>query len=104
MNQPTILRVRRQNWARVLPLGRSPDFQSSFPGSCILIRSLRSAGIETRAIALTAYARHEEADEAHGAGFQMHLRKPIDAGPLSTPWRETPSTPEGSLIPVHTTG
>jgi hypothetical protein len=57
--------VRRQNWTGVLPLGRSADFQSSFPESCVLIRSLRSAGIKTPAIALTAYARHEEADEAH---------------------------------------
>jgi signal transduction histidine kinase len=47
-----------------------------------LIRSLRSAGIETPAIALTAYARHEDADAAHAAGFQMHLPKPIDAGQL----------------------
>ena len=47
-----------------------------------LIRSLRSAGIDTPAIALTAYARHEDADEAHAAGFQIHLPKPIDAGQL----------------------
>jgi signal transduction histidine kinase/ActR/RegA family two-component response regulator len=47
-----------------------------------LIRSLRRAGIETPAIALTAYARHEDADEAHAAGFQLHLPKPIDVGQL----------------------
>jgi signal transduction histidine kinase len=47
-----------------------------------LMRSLRGAGIETPAIALTAYARHEDADTAHAAGFQMHLPKPIDAGQL----------------------
>ncbi len=47
-----------------------------------LIRSLRGAGIETPAIAMTAYARHEDADEAHAAGFQMHLPKPIDATQL----------------------
>jgi signal transduction histidine kinase/ActR/RegA family two-component response regulator len=44
-----------------------------------LIRSLRAAGIATPAIALTAYARHEDADEARAAGFQIHLAKPIDA-------------------------
>jgi signal transduction histidine kinase len=47
-----------------------------------LLRSLRGAGIETPAIALTAYARREDADEAFAAGFQMHLPKPVDAGLL----------------------
>jgi CheY-like chemotaxis protein len=47
-----------------------------------LMRSLRSAGIATPAIALTAYARHEDADHAREAGFQIHLPKPIDAGRL----------------------
>ena len=47
-----------------------------------LIRSLRSAGMVLPAIALTAYARREDADEAYAAGFQIHLAKPIDAGRL----------------------
>jgi CheY-like chemotaxis protein len=47
-----------------------------------LIRSLRTAGVATPAIALTAYVRREDADEARAAGFQMHLPKPIDAGRL----------------------
>jgi len=47
-----------------------------------LMRSLRNAGIVTPAIALTAYARREDADEARAAGFQIHLAKPIDAGRL----------------------
>jgi signal transduction histidine kinase/ActR/RegA family two-component response regulator len=47
-----------------------------------LIRSLRSAGVSTPAIALTAFARREDADEAHAAGFQIHLSKPVDAGGL----------------------
>jgi signal transduction histidine kinase/ActR/RegA family two-component response regulator len=47
-----------------------------------LVRSLRAAGIATPAIALTAYARHEDADEARAAGFQIHLAKPVDAGRL----------------------
>ena len=44
-----------------------------------LIRSLRTAGILTPAIALTALARREDADEAQAAGFQLHMTKPIDA-------------------------
>jgi signal transduction histidine kinase len=47
-----------------------------------LIRSLRGAGIETPAIALTAYARQEDAEEARAAGFQIHLPKPVDATQL----------------------
>ncbi len=47
-----------------------------------LIQSLRAAGIETPAIALTAYARREDAAEAKAAGFQIHLPKPVDAGRL----------------------
>ena len=47
-----------------------------------LIRSLRSAGIATPAIALTAFARREDAEEARAAGFQIHLPKPVDAGLL----------------------
>ena len=44
-----------------------------------LMRSLRGAGLDTPAIALTAYARQEDADEARAAGFQIHLPKPVDA-------------------------
>jgi CheY-like chemotaxis protein/two-component sensor histidine kinase len=47
-----------------------------------LLRSLRGAGVETPAIALTAYARREDAEAAHEAGFQMHMPKPVDAGRL----------------------
>jgi signal transduction histidine kinase len=47
-----------------------------------LIRWLRDAGISTPAIALTAYARQEDADQARAAGFQVHLPKPVDAGSL----------------------
>jgi CheY-like chemotaxis protein len=44
-----------------------------------LMQSLRSAGVVTPAIALTAYARQEDADDAHAAGFQIHLAKPVNA-------------------------
>ena len=47
-----------------------------------LMQSLRAAGIETPAIALTAYARREDALEAQAAGFQIHLPKPVDPGRL----------------------
>jgi signal transduction histidine kinase len=47
-----------------------------------LIRSLRGVGVDTPAIALTAFARSEDADEARAAGFQIHLSKPVDAGRL----------------------
>jgi CheY-like chemotaxis protein len=47
-----------------------------------LIRSLRGDGVATPAIALTAFARREDADEARAAGFQIHLPKPVDAGRL----------------------
>jgi CheY-like chemotaxis protein len=44
-----------------------------------LMQSLRTAGVVTPAIALTAYARIEDADQARAAGFQIHLTKPVDA-------------------------
>jgi CheY-like chemotaxis protein len=34
------------------------------------------------AIALTAYAREEDADNAGRAGFEMHVAKPVDGGRL----------------------
>jgi CheY-like chemotaxis protein len=47
-----------------------------------LIESLRTAGISTPAIALTALARREDADAARSAGFQEHITKPIDPAGL----------------------
>ena len=47
-----------------------------------LIQSLRTAGVTTPAIALTANARREDAEAARSAGFQIHLAKPIDAARL----------------------
>ena len=34
------------------------------------------------AIALTAYASHEEAERARAAGFQLHVAKPIEPAQL----------------------
>jgi signal transduction histidine kinase len=42
-----------------------------------LIRSLRASDVHVPAIALTAYARVEDAEEARAAGFQVHLTKPV---------------------------
>jgi signal transduction histidine kinase/ActR/RegA family two-component response regulator len=47
-----------------------------------LIQSLRTAGVATPAIALTALARREDADAARSAGFQEHITKPIDPAGL----------------------
>ena len=47
------------------------------------IRGIRSqddsAAASTPAIALTAYARQDDADRAVRAGYQEHLTKPVDA-------------------------
>lgn len=42
------------------------------------LRSVRAADIHVPAIALTAYARREDAAEAFAAGFQLHLPKPVN--------------------------
>lgn len=51
-----------------------------------LIRKLRSLEVERGgllpAIALTAYARDEDCQEAIAAGFQMHMSKPVDTTKL----------------------
>ena len=46
-----------------------------------LLRSLRGAGVDTPAIALTAYARRQDAEDARAAGFQIHP-PPVDAARL----------------------
>jgi len=42
-----------------------------------LVRSLRASGVQVPAIALTAYARPEDEEEARAAGFQVHITKPV---------------------------
>jgi signal transduction histidine kinase/PAS domain-containing protein/ActR/RegA family two-component response regulator len=44
----------------------------------IFLKRLRAAGQRMPAIALTAYARTEDRKQALGAGFQMHVAKPIE--------------------------
>ncbi len=47
-----------------------------------LIRRLRAADDRTPAVAVTAYARGEDARKALAAGFQRHAAKPIEPGAL----------------------
>jgi CheY-like chemotaxis protein len=52
-----------------------------------LIRKIRSLPAEqgghTLAVALTAYARREDAQRAFAAGYQRHVAKPIEPGELA---------------------
>jgi CheY-like chemotaxis protein len=52
-----------------------------------LIRQIRALpatlGGRTPAVALTAYARREDAERAFAAGFQMHVAKPIEPAQLA---------------------
>jgi CheY-like chemotaxis protein len=53
-----------------------------------LIRKIRALPAErggrTPALALTAYARGEDAQRAFAAGFQVHLAKPVEPAQLAT--------------------
>ena len=53
-----------------------------------LIRRLRELppgqGGDVPAVALTAYARSEDREQALRAGFQMHLAKPVNSSELIT--------------------
>lgn len=46
------------------------------------MRAIRSQGLKTPALALTAFARPEDRIRAIQAGYQMHLRKPVDPAEL----------------------
>jgi CheY-like chemotaxis protein len=43
-----------------------------------LMETLRAEGFTLPGIALTGYARREDADKAYAAGFDVHLPKPVD--------------------------
>jgi CheY-like chemotaxis protein len=53
-----------------------------------LIRKLRMLPVEqggrTPAVALTAYARSEDAQRAFAAGFQVHVTKPLEPSRLAS--------------------
>lgn len=46
------------------------------------MRGIRSRGIKTPAIALTAFARAEDRIRSLQAGFQSHLPKPVEPAEL----------------------
>src|SRR4029079_10143746 len=52
-----------------------------------LMREVRqraaAEGGSTPAIALTAFTRDQDVQRALGAGYQVHLSKPVDIGPLA---------------------
>ena len=47
-----------------------------------LMETLRTEGLTIPSIALTGYARREDADRAYAAGFDVHLPKPVDPAVL----------------------
>jgi signal transduction histidine kinase/ActR/RegA family two-component response regulator len=47
-----------------------------------LMESLRAQGLTIPGVALTAYARREDAEKAYAAGFDVHLPKPVDPAVL----------------------
>ena len=46
------------------------------------MRGVRRQGLTTPALALTAFARDEDRASSIQAGYQMHLRKPVDPAEL----------------------
>ena len=48
----------------------------------MLMETLRAEGLTIPSIALTGYARREDADRAYAAGFDVHLPKPVDPAVL----------------------
>jgi len=43
-----------------------------------LMETIRAEGLTLPSVALTGYARREDADKAYAAGFDVHLPKPVD--------------------------
>ena len=43
-----------------------------------LMETIRADGLTLPSVALTGYARREDADKAYSAGFDVHLPKPVD--------------------------
>jgi CheY-like chemotaxis protein len=78
---PDAARARREVFADP-PDVLISDIRMPEENGYVLMQSLRAAGIATPAIALTAYARREDAAEAKAAGFQIHLPKPVDPSRL----------------------
>jgi signal transduction histidine kinase len=49
-----------------------------------LIKKVRARNVDIPAVALTAFARHEDQGRALSAGFQLHIAKPIDPAVLAS--------------------
>jgi CheY-like chemotaxis protein len=47
-----------------------------------LVDELRTRGVRTPAIALTAFAQADDRSKALAAGYQVHLPKPVDTAEL----------------------
>ena len=71
-----------------------------------LIRRVRASGARFPAIALTAYARKQDAEQAIAAGFDRHLPKPVAPPDLikaiKTVTLETSAAPQGQTQPPTT--
>jgi CheY-like chemotaxis protein len=95
-------RILEERGARVLPVAsarqalealaaESPDVIVSdvgMPGmdGYSLLRAIRAGaaahGRDVPAVAVTAFARPADAENARAAGFQVHLAKPLDPGEI----------------------
>jgi CheY-like chemotaxis protein len=54
------------------------DIAMPFEDGYRFMESLRTASVQVPAVALTAFARREDAERARAAGFQVHMTKPVD--------------------------
>lgn len=58
------------------------DIAMAHESGYTLMETLRAEGLTIPSIALTGYARREDADRAYAAGFDVHLPKPVDPAVL----------------------
>jgi signal transduction histidine kinase/ActR/RegA family two-component response regulator len=54
------------------------DIAMAHESGYTLMQTLRAEGLRIPGIALTGYARREDADRAYASGFDVHLPKPVD--------------------------
>jgi PAS domain S-box-containing protein len=84
----TSARTALETFSRVRPDVVVSDIGMPGEDGYSLIRKIRSMpadlGGRTPAVALTAYAREEDAQRAFNAGYQMHLTKPVEPDRLAT--------------------
>jgi signal transduction histidine kinase len=58
------------------------DIAMAHESGYTLMETLRAEGLTLPSLALTGYARREDADKAYAAGFDVHLPKPVDPAVL----------------------